>query len=77
MKLHYDKKVDALSIRFNDKPYQESEEVLDGVIFDYDKSHRIIAIEILSASKILPKNFQKKTIGKVMVGIPEKVRRKF
>lgn len=53
MKYHYDPKVDALSLRFNDEPYFESDEVKDGVIFDYDKNGKIIAIEILDASKIL------------------------
>jgi len=51
MHFHYDKKEDALYIRFNDKTYQESEEVKEGVIFDYDKNGKIIAIEILDASK--------------------------
>ena len=59
MKFRYDKVVDALSIRFNSQPYKESEEVSDGVIFDYDQKGKIVGIEILDASKILPKNFQK------------------
>lgn len=59
MKFHYDKKVDALAIRFSEKPYAESEEVQDGVIFDYDRAGRVIGIEILGASKILPRGFQK------------------
>lgn len=59
MKLHYDKKVDALAIRFSDKPYAESEEVQGGIIFDYDRSGRVIGIEILGASKVLPRGFQK------------------
>lgn len=53
MKLNYDPQVDALSIRFNNKPYFASDEVRDGVIFDYDKNDKIIAIEILDASKVL------------------------
>lgn len=54
MKMHYDKKEDALCIRFNNEPYQESEEIRDGIIFDYDKKGKIIAIEILDASKKFP-----------------------
>ena len=54
MKMRYDKKEDTLCIRFNDAPYQESEEIRDGIIFDYDKKGKIIAIEILDASKKLP-----------------------
>ncbi len=53
MKFHYDKKVDALSIRFNDKRYAESDEVREGVVFDYDKKGGIIGIEILNASKVV------------------------
>jgi len=57
MKLRYDKKNDALYIRFNDKRYFESDEVREGVIFDYDKKGKIIGIEILDASEVLPKDF--------------------
>ena len=57
MKFQYDQKVDALYIRFNDLQYAESDEVKDGVIFDYDKNAKIIGIEILDASKRFPKNF--------------------
>lgn len=67
MKFQYDKKVDALYIRFNDKPYFESDEVKDGVIFDYDKKGKIVGIEVLDASKQFPKefkaNFEKKNIS--------------
>lgn len=66
MRFHYDKKVDALYIRFNDKRYFESDEVLDGIIFDYDRKGRILGIEVLCASKRLPREFnaeiKKKTI---------------
>lgn len=63
MKLRYDKKEDALYIRFNDKRYFESDEVRDGVIFDYDQQGRIIGIEILDASKVLPKGFGQQNFG--------------
>lgn len=53
MEFHYDKKQDALSIRFDPSPYQKSDEVEEGVIFDYDKNGKIIAIEILDASQKL------------------------
>ena len=51
MKFSYDKKIDALYIRFNQKPIVESDQVSDNVIIDYDRSGRIIAFEILDASK--------------------------
>ncbi len=55
MKLKYDKKVDALSIRFSGAKYVASEEVREGVLFDLDAKGKIIGIEILHASKMLPK----------------------
>lgn len=58
MKFHYDKKQDAFYLRFNNNPYLESDEVQEGIIFDYDARGKIIAIEILNASRRLPRQFQ-------------------
>ena len=58
MKFHYDKKADALYLRFDDKRYAESDEVAPGVIFDYDRAGRIIGMEVLEASKRFPSAFQ-------------------
>lgn len=58
MRFHYDQKEDALYIRFIEKPYQESEEVREGIIFDYDKNGKIIGIELLEASKKLSPQFK-------------------
>jgi uncharacterized protein YuzE len=55
MNFHYDKSVDALAIRFSQKPTIESDEIQPGIIFDYDKSGKVIAIEIIGASKVLSK----------------------
>ena len=57
MRFHYDKKKDALYIRFNEKRYFESDEVKEGVVFDYDQKGKIIGIEILDSSKKFPKEF--------------------
>lgn len=54
MKVNYDEKSDAMYIRFSSSPYYESNEVKEGIILDYDKKGRIIAIEILDASKNFP-----------------------
>lgn len=54
MRFHYDKKEDALYIRFNENPYQKSEEIQEGIIFDYDKNGKIIGIEILDVSRKFP-----------------------
>jgi len=58
MKFHYDKKQDALYLRFNESPYKESEEIQQGIIFDYDSRGKIIGIEVLNASKKFPRKFQ-------------------
>jgi uncharacterized protein YuzE len=54
MRFHYDKKEDALYLRFSETPYQKSEEVQEGIIFDYDKNNKLIGIEILNASQKFP-----------------------
>jgi len=51
MKTLYDPDVDALYVRFADTPVSESEEVSAGVVLDYDANGRIVAIELLDASK--------------------------
>lgn len=58
MRFHYDKKQDALYIRFNKNPYVESDEVKEGIIFDYDKNGKIIGIEVLDASLRFPRKFK-------------------
>lgn len=59
MRLHYDKKQDALYIKFNENRYQESNEIQEGIIFDYDAKGKIIGIEVLDASHKFPHQFQK------------------
>ncbi len=55
MIVDYDRDADALYLRFSDKKYQESKEVSNGVVLDLDKDNHVIGIEILNASKVLPK----------------------
>jgi uncharacterized protein YuzE len=50
MKAHYDPEADALSIRWSNAKYAESNEV-DGVILDYDEDGNVIGVEVLDASK--------------------------
>lgn len=64
MKFSYDKKIDALYIRFNEKPVIDSDQVSDNIIIDYDKSGRIIALEILDASRKMAKDIQSKFLKK-------------
>jgi uncharacterized protein YuzE len=51
MKTTYDPEADALYVRFADASVVESEEVADGVVLDFDAEGRIVAIELLDASK--------------------------
>jgi uncharacterized protein YuzE len=53
MKTLYDADSDALYVRFSDTRVLESEEVSEGVVLDYDAEGRIVAIEVLEASKHL------------------------
>lgn len=53
MKIRYDEQADAISIRFKQSRYHESDEISDGVILDYDRKGRVIGIEILDASRHL------------------------
>lgn len=51
VKVIYDKETDTLSIILRDGKVAQSDEPRDGLILDYDKSGRIIAIELLDASE--------------------------
>jgi uncharacterized protein YuzE len=51
MKTIYDPKADALYVRFAETSVIESEEVADGVVIDFDAKGKIVAIELLDASK--------------------------
>ena len=51
MKVKYDQEVDVLTIRFSESEVEESDENKPGVILDYDKTGKIVGIEILNASR--------------------------
>jgi uncharacterized protein YuzE len=53
MRTHYDPDADALYVRFAEAPVVESEEVAEGVVLDFDAEGRIVAIEVIEASKHL------------------------
>jgi uncharacterized protein YuzE len=53
MKIRYDPKVDALYIRLRDGEIDESDEVSEGVVMDYDNAGLLMGIEILDASRVL------------------------
>ena len=51
MKVIYDKETDTLSIILRNGKVAESDEVNKGLIFDYDKSGRLLSLELLDASE--------------------------
>ena len=51
MKLHVDKKADALYLRLDESPIVESEEVSPGVVLDYNDSDEVVGVEMLYLSK--------------------------
>jgi uncharacterized protein YuzE len=51
MKVIYDPETDSLSLILREGHVAESDELRDGLIIDYDKKGRIIAIEVLDASE--------------------------
>ena len=51
MKIEYDKEVDALYIRIQEKDVARTQEVSDGVNLDFDGDGRLIGLEVLGASK--------------------------
>lgn len=66
MKLHFDRKADALYLRLNDSPIEESEEVSSGVVLDFNADKQVVAIEIRGLSKrgpnFDPSTFQLETV---------------
>ncbi len=51
MKLSYDRDVDILRVLLNNKPIQESDEVSEGIFFDYDSAGNPVGFEIFDASE--------------------------
>lgn len=51
MKVIFDPETDTLSIILRDEKVSESDEVRDGVVIDYNKSGKIVSIEIMDASE--------------------------
>ncbi len=54
MRLHVDKKADALYLRLDDSKIIESQEVSPGVILDYNEHNEVVGIELLHLSKRSP-----------------------
>jgi uncharacterized protein YuzE len=51
VKVIYDRETDTLSIILRPGKVADSDEVREGLIMDYDKSGRLVSIELLDASE--------------------------
>jgi uncharacterized protein YuzE len=54
MKLKVDPETDALYLRLDDSRIIESEEVVPGVVLDYNEQDQVVGVEILGISKRAP-----------------------
>ena len=55
MKASYDRHADTLSILFRPgSAIETSEEVRPGVVLDFDDGGRVVSLEILDASRMIP-----------------------
>jgi len=55
MKVVYDAEMDTLTITLRDAPVRESEEERSGVILDHAADGALVGLEILDASRRVPK----------------------
>ena len=53
MKLHYDPDTDSLYIDLNAKPGADAQEIVDGMVVDFDADGRPVGIDIQHASQTL------------------------
>jgi uncharacterized protein YuzE len=54
MRVRFDQQTDALYIRLDEAPVQDSEEVSPGVVLDFDAEKRVVGIEVLDVKRRLP-----------------------
>ena len=53
MKLHYYRDTDSLYIELNSKPSEDSREIAQGIVVDFDADGNVVGIDIDHASKNL------------------------
>ena len=54
MKIEYDKEVDALYIRLQEKHVSRTVEIVEGLNLDLDENGKLIGLEVLDATKRYP-----------------------
>jgi uncharacterized protein YuzE len=57
--VQYDSVVDAAYFQLTNSQGVDSEEIADGIIVDYDKDNKVIAVELLGIKTINPSDFKK------------------
>ena len=62
--LKYDSQTDTLTIRFSDTAIEESDELEDGLIVDYDADGNVVGFELMDASKIVSRTVESIPVGK-------------
>ena len=61
MRIQYFPETDTLSIRLNDRPSTESEEIAPDVVIDFDEAGGVVSLEIdLASAKVDLKNLDLK-----------------
>ncbi|MEM7535878.1 MAG: DUF2283 domain-containing protein [Chloroflexota bacterium] len=53
MKFHYYAETDSLYIELSDKSSESSQEVVQGVVLDFDEEGKLVGIDIDHASKVV------------------------
>ncbi len=53
MKFYYDSENDSLYIDLGERPSMESQEMLPGIVMDFDADGKLVGIDIDHASKIV------------------------
>ena len=51
MKLEFDPTADALYLQLRKQKIIESEQIKEGIVFDYDENGEVVGIEVLNVSK--------------------------
>ena len=77
MKLRIDRDADALYLRLADTKIIESEQVGPGVIVDFDAKNRVVGVEVLNASKRLPRRNRGSSRAKTATLVREKPGKKY
>jgi uncharacterized protein YuzE len=68
MQIQYDPNVDVLVIRLREGRVSESDEVVPGMILDFDAGGRPLSIEILNAERLLSPDHKLELPFQITVG---------